>query len=264
MKRKLDQWADQIEAGLAEHEIAAVVTGGTVTPTRIAIDIMIPAPIPPQATLASLIGATLTKTITIEWITGGARAVMALPSPNDIGEIIERYRAHIPPTCAVLGLDDDGAPLLLRIPAVNIQHTLIIARQGRELLRAACYSLAVTNRREYVQIANFGLNTWGQPGQKLDQTLAAVVAEIDQRERAGAGLPVLIVAIPELARADPDSLTRILWKGAGVGIYCFAATAGNKSPGVFRTIIWGLKNGKYTINDNNFTPATIIKKEETR
>lgn len=238
MKRQLEQWADQIEAGLAQHKAAARVTGGTVTPTRIVIEVMIQPPTPPQALLERVIGAALAKPVNVEKMPGGIRAILALPGPNDVTAIVEQYRPDIPPACAVLGVRDDGGPLLLRIPAINVQHTAIIGPQSRELLRAACYSLAATNRPEHLRIANFRLNPWGVPGKPLDQTLAAVVAEIDQREKDGVGLPVLIVAIPEIAKADPDCLTRILWRGAGVGVYAFAATAGNKSPGVFRTIIW--------------------------
>ncbi len=266
MTRQLEKWADQIEAGLAQEKIAAVVTGGTVKPTRIVIDVVIADPLPPRARLAEWIGAALDRDVSVVLRPGGIRVVMVLPGQNDVDAIIDQYSGQIPPACAVLGLRDDGGPLLLRIPAINVQHTLILGPQGRELLRAACYGLAATNRPEHLQIANFRLNQWGQAGQPLDQTLAAVVTEIDRRERDGAGLPVLIVAIPELAKADPDCITRILWRGAGVGVYCFAATAANKSPGVFRTVIWWLDGDRYQLTISGeasyFSAATVQRRKQ--
>lgn len=265
MKRKLEQWADTIEKTLEEREIRAVVTGGLVTPTRIVIDVVIPDPCPPRAALAEWIGAALARDITVELRPGGIRAILALPGPNDVNAIIDQYREHIPPACAILGIRGDGGPLLLRIPAINVQHTVIIGPQGRDLLRAACYGMAATNRPEHLQIANFRLNQWGQPGQPLDQTLAAVVAEIDRRERDGAALPVLIVAIPELAKADSDSVTRILWRGAGVGVYCVAATEGTKAPGVFRTVIWA-DGDQYQLTISgetvSFVAATVQRRKQ--
>jgi S-DNA-T family DNA segregation ATPase FtsK/SpoIIIE len=54
----------------------------------------------------------------------------------------------VPPKCAVLGLAEDGAPLLIRLPSPDVAHILIAGTTGSGktvLLRTIILSLAMTN-----------------------------------------------------------------------------------------------------------------------
>ena len=119
----------------------------------------------------------------------------------------------IPAKTAVLGLAEDGAPLLIRLPSPDVAHILVAGTTGSGktvLLRAILWSLASTNPAMSVS------------SQGREQGLAMVL--IDPKGsalRSFEGLPHL--ARPIVRQADEaaealQSLVRLMEKRSGDGV----------------------------------------------
>ncbi len=157
----------------------------------------------------------------------------------------------VPACCAVLGVEEGGGPLLLRIDSPDVAHVLVAGTTGSgktALLRTLLLSLAMHNHPGHLQFVLIdpkgrglaglaGLpHMWRQMGIVQQQaataaTLAAVVTEMERRDQAGVRLPRLVVAIDELAdllqvggRAVADTLQRLTQRGREAGIHVIAAT----------------------------------------
>ena len=62
----------------------------------------------------------------------------------------------IPALTAVLGVDEEGVPLLLRLPSPDVAHVLIAGTTGSgktALMRSILLSLAMTNPQSRLQMA---------------------------------------------------------------------------------------------------------------
>ena len=69
--------------------------------------------------------------------------------------LCERLTA-VPPFCAVLGIDEGGAPLLLRLDSPDVAHVLVAGTTGSgktALARALLISLAMHNHPGQLQFA---------------------------------------------------------------------------------------------------------------
>jgi len=122
----------------------------------------------------------------------------------------------VPAHTAVLGLDDDGTPLLLRLVAPEVLHVLIVGQGGAgktALARTLLTSLAMYNRQSDIQLVLIDLQSRGfGPLASLPHVLGGIAetpeqasarliwlsAEMERRDRRGERDPKLIVAIDEL------------------------------------------------------------------
>lgn len=168
-----------------------------------------------------------------------ARAV-ALPD-------LLRELPAVPPNAALLGLDDAGGPLMLKLDSPDVAHALLAGTTGSgktALLRTMLLSLALFNPPGRLQLALIdpkranlaplsGLpHVWGG-GLAADTSAAAdlIVALVREMERRGvSSLPRIVLALDELADlavAAPQvlaPLSRLVQRGRECGIHVLAAT----------------------------------------
>jgi len=162
----------------------------------------------------------------------------------------------LPPGTAVLGLCDDGAPLLLRLPSPDVAHVLISGTTGSgktALCRTIVLSLAATHRRSQMQFVLVDPKRQAfAPFAHLPHLLrpiigdAAAAAEALQdmvklMEARGQGegetrrqagwTPRIVVVLDELAdlaqvggKAFGENLTRLAQRGREVGMHVIACT----------------------------------------
>jgi S-DNA-T family DNA segregation ATPase FtsK/SpoIIIE len=148
-----------------------------------------------------------------------------------------------------LGLEQDGTPLLLRLPAPNVAHVLVVGTTGSgktALVRSLLVSLAMYNRQSQIQLILIDPKGRGfGPLRRLPHTLGSVastpaealdrlrwlVEEMERRDRAGDNRPALVVGIDELADllmtggAPVEALlTRLSQRGREAGIHLVACT----------------------------------------
>ena len=155
----------------------------------------------------------------------------------------------LPAFCALLGLDTDGKPLVLRLTSPEVAHVLIAGTTGSGktvLLRSMITSLAFWNRQRSLQLVLIDPKGRGfEPMAKLPHTLGGViinphqaaqrlkelVREMERRDAAKISEPRIIVAIDELVdlldvAGDEvrTPITRLCQRGREAGIHVIAAT----------------------------------------
>ncbi|HEY86095.1 MAG TPA: AAA family ATPase [Chloroflexi bacterium] len=253
MRQILEYQADQIEMVLHSHRTPARVTGGTVTPrwVRYQVTPAIGARINAISKLSEEIALRLgvgnvriTRQggrIHIEVPRQDAQAVRLLPLLNRLPET--------PRQSAVLGLDEGGVPLLLRLPSPDVAHVLVAGTTGSgktALARSMALSLAVNNRLGEIQLVMIDPKGGGfGPLIGLPHLLRPVVREIHQavfllgdlveemvrRDRDGISEPRVVVFIDEVAdlldqggNAMGRLLTRLTQRGRSAGIHIVACT----------------------------------------
>jgi S-DNA-T family DNA segregation ATPase FtsK/SpoIIIE len=154
-----------------------------------------------------------------------------------------------PPATALLGVDPDGAPLLLRLPAPDVAHVLIAGTTGSgksALARTLLTSLAIYNRQSQVQLVLIDPkqrsftpllqlpHVLGElastPAEALD-CLRWLADEMERRDRQKVSSPLLVVAVDELADllqtggAPVEALlTRLSQRGREAGIHLVCCT----------------------------------------
>lgn len=252
-RRKLEMQSDRIEAVLARHKVSSRVTGGTVTPRFIKFDL-----ITQIGTKVSKVSA-LAEEIAMEL---GARDARVYRNGGEISVEVPRPKADpvrllplckqlnsVPPHTAVLGLDDSGTPLLLRLTAPDVAHVLIAGTTGSgktALARTLLTSLAMYSRQSEVQLILIDPKSRGfGPLAGLPHVLGGIantpedalirlrwlVDEMERRDREQVSQPILVVAIDELAdliqtggKAVQAILTRLAQRGREAGIHLVACT----------------------------------------
>jgi S-DNA-T family DNA segregation ATPase FtsK/SpoIIIE len=170
------------------------------------------------------------------------------PSPVRL-PALQKSLVEIPAGTAVLGVEESGQPLLLRLPAPNVVHVLIVGTTGSgktALARTMLASLALANRPADLQMVLIdpkgrgfaALNNLPHVTRRAfaDSMAAAVeltrvVDEMERRDRQNISKPLLVVAIDELAdllqtggKAADAALTRLAQRGREAGIHLIACT----------------------------------------
>ncbi|MBU0704498.1 MAG: DNA translocase FtsK, partial [Chloroflexi bacterium] len=159
MRKKLEFQADRIEAVLSLHKIPARVTGGTVTPRWVRFQVLpaVGAKISKIKNLSEELAAALDAPNCRVSRRGAAVAVEVPrddPQPVRLLPLYNQLTDHptdqppIPPATAILGLAEDGAPLLIRLPSPDVAHILVAGTTGSGktvLLQAMILSLAMVN-----------------------------------------------------------------------------------------------------------------------
>jgi S-DNA-T family DNA segregation ATPase FtsK/SpoIIIE len=261
MRRVLHYQADRIELVLASHRVPARVTGGTVTPRLVRYQLSTPFGVRVKQVaglaeeIALSLGAPTCRVyrkegeMQVEVPRADAQAVGLLDlcrrlSPDGIAR-----RGAVPPVTAVLGLDPDGVPLLLRLPSPDVAHVLIAGTTGSgktALARSIVVSLALHNSQRRLQLVLIDPKKRGfEPLSQLPHLLEPVVtradgaaavlqrlvAEMEHRDAEGSSEPRVVVLLDELADLvqvgghDVEQLlTRLTQRGREAGIHLVACT----------------------------------------
>ncbi len=255
----LEYQANQIELLLAYHHAKCQVAGGMVTPRWVSYQV-----VPEISTKVSKISA-LSEEIALRL---GAQSVrVARRGPNIHIEVpradaqtvkllqLCRDQEDIPRQSAILGLDEEGLPLLLRLSSPEVAHVLVAGTTGSGktvLARSMALSLAMHNRLGDVQMlfidpkgTGFGPFSDHQGGAGLPHLLRPVVRDAHQaifllgemvgemvrRDHENITTPRLIIFIDELAdlmeqggKAMDRLMTRLTQRGRSAGLHLVACT----------------------------------------
>jgi S-DNA-T family DNA segregation ATPase FtsK/SpoIIIE len=225
MRRVLHFQADRIEMVLASHKVPARVTGGIVTPRLVRYHLTTPLGVRMRKVaslseeIALSLGASSCRVhrhqgqVEVEVPRAKGKVVPLLPLCQ---RLVARGPDSIPPHTAVLGLDQEGVPLLLRLPSPNVAHVLIAGTTGSgktALARTIVTSLALNNSQRSLQLVLIDPKGRGfLPFEGLPHLLVPVVtrvaealsllqrlvAEMERRDAEGRSEPRLVVALDEL------------------------------------------------------------------
>ena len=251
--RQLDMQSDRIEAVLASHRVAGRVWGATITPRfiRFQVTTALGTKVNKVSELSEEIALSLGVRSTRIYRKQGAIQVEVpreQPEPVRLLPLCHRV-GEVPPFTAVLGLDDEGTPLLLHIISPNVVHVLVAGATGSgktALARALLLSLALHNSVEDLRLVLIDPKGRGfEPLAALPHVVGRVAAtpeagvralnwlvkEMEQRDAARLSRPLLIVAIDELAdllmtggKAAEAALVRLAQRGREAGIHLVACT----------------------------------------
>ena len=251
--QQLNMQADRIEMLLSEHRIPGRIAGGVVTPRLIRFQL-----IPGIGTKLNKLKA-LTEEIALNL---GARECRIQREEGTIhidiarrGESkIEllplcRRLARVPACAPVLGVDEEGYPLVLSLTAPEIAHVLISGTTGSGktvLVRAMAMSLAMHNPQGRLQMAMVDMKGRGlgvfeglphlmypiaSDGPGAASVLRDLVVEMKRRDEAGVSWPQIVVFIDELAELVMEGgeevremLARLTQRGREAGIHMVACT----------------------------------------
>jgi S-DNA-T family DNA segregation ATPase FtsK/SpoIIIE len=254
MSRVLHFQADRIEMLLASHKVSARVTGGTVTPRLVRFHLITPLGVRVRQVanlseeIALSLGAPSCRVyrhqgqVEVEVPREQGQVVPLLPLCRRLAREGPGGRQTVPPLTAVLGLDQEGVPLLLRLPSPNVAHALIAGTTGSgktALARTMVASLALHNSQRCLQLVLIDpkgrgfLPFEGLPHllvpvvTRVDEALSVLqrlVAEMEQRDAEGRSEPGLVVVLDELAdlvqvggREMEAALTRLTQRGREAG-----------------------------------------------
>ena len=239
---------------LASHRVAARVHGGTVTPRLVrfhltpALGVKLDKISRLREELALALDAPRCRVVR-----HGGQIDVELPREAGrrvrLDEVLRGVQ-DIPPWTVVLGLDEEGAPLLVRLASAEVAHALIAGTTGSgktALARTMIASLALTNRLADLSLVlidpkgrGYGVfaglpHLMGPVVTEVDEAVAVLdglVGEMERRDRlAPAQVPRLVVFIDELAdllmtggAAAARAVTRLAQRGRGAGIHLVACT----------------------------------------
>ncbi len=261
MSRVLHFQADRIEMVLASHKVPARVTGGTVLPRLVRFHLSTPLGVRVRqvASLAEEIALSLSAPscrvyrhqgqVEVEVPRAQGKVVPLLTLCQNLAGREAKGRPSVPPITAVLGLDQEGIPLLLRLPSPNVAHVLIAGTTGSgktALARTIVTSLALHNSQRNLQLVLIDPKGRGfLPFEGLPHLLVPVVtrvdealpllqrlvAEMERRDAEGRSEPRLVIVLDELAdlvqvggREMETCLTRLTQRGREAGLHLVACT----------------------------------------
>ena len=250
---RLELQATQIESTLASHKVRVRVPGGTVTPRFVRYDLMLEGGTRLRRVneLSEEIALAL-QAPACRVLRRGGRVQVEVPREDPkrvpFARVCDEI-GRVPPVTALLGLDEDAVPVLLRFPSPDVAHVLIAGNTGSGktmLARTLALSLAMLNPPRQVQMVMIDPKRRGfAPLEKLphlltpliDSTgraglvLARLVEEMEARDRNGCSTPHIVVFIDELAdlmmagrRTIGRPLTRLAQRGREAGIHLVAST----------------------------------------
>ena len=232
MRQTLHCHADRIELVLASHKVPARVTGGTVTPRLIRYHLSTPLGVKVRQVeglseeIALSLGSPSCRVyrhqgqVEVEVPRAQGQTVPLLPLCRRLAQEGARGAATVPAITAVLGLDHEGTPLLLRLPSPNVAHVLIAGTTGSgktALARTLIASLALHNHPRSLQLLLVDPKGRGfRPFQGLPHLLRPVIADVDQaldalsrlvdemvrRDQQGRDEPRLVLVLDELATSS--------------------------------------------------------------
>lgn len=253
MQQNLEAQANLIEHVLANHKIHSRVWGGTVAPRFIRYDLTTAANVRVQKVLAlrDEIALSLGVSDVRLYRKDGAIRVEVPRSRPSIVRLTRLVRSlpKLPPLAAVLGVDEEGIPILLRLPSPDVAHVLVAGTTGSgktALLRSLVLSLAMHNPQRLLQLVLIDPKERGfgplvglphllrpvitEPDATIE-ALRDLVRQMERRDQEKRNSPALVVVIDELAdlrmvggKKVEDALTRLTQRGREAGIHVIVAT----------------------------------------
>ncbi len=249
----LEYQADRAEAVLAAHRAPARVTGGTIGP-RVIRFFLAPAPHIRYATIRRLSDdlALALRVPQLRVSRGTEGVVLEFPNPAPTKLTLRsllKAVSPLSPGMALLGLTQDGTPLLARLPAPEVTHILISGTTGSGksvLLRSVIASLLVSSSPRELRLLCF--DPKGRTFPPLESaphlvrppiTEAGEAAEafrsllrlMEARDKRRESHPLVVVGIDELAdlilqggKEITEAVTRLAQRGREAGIHLVAAT----------------------------------------
>ena len=250
----LEYQANQIETVLTHHRAPCRVIGGTITPRWVCYQI-----VPDISTKVAHIMA-LSEEVALRLnapdvrvTRQGARVQVEVPRTDaQTVHLLSLCRQcdDIPHQTAILGLDEGGRPLLLRLSSPEVAHVLIAGTTGSGktvLARSMALSLAMHNRLGEVQMlfidpkgTGFGPFADGLPHllrpvvRDVHQAiflLGEMVGEMVRRDHEAVCEPRILIFIDELAdlmeqggKAMDRLMTRLTQRGRSAGLHLVACT----------------------------------------
>jgi len=250
---RLEYQADRIEATLASHKVRTHVSGGTVTPRFVRFDLL-PEPgtrIQRIHQLAEELALSLNAPMCRVFRRGGqvqveipredAKQVSYLQVCSQLG--------RVPAATALLGLDEEGVPVLVRLPSPDVAHVLVAGNTGSGktvLARTMALSLAMYNQPRALQLVFIDPKRRGfdplsalphlltpliHQHERAAEVLVRLAEEMERRDLGGRDTPRIVVFIDELAdlimsagSAVENPLTRLAQRGREAGIHLVACT----------------------------------------
>ncbi len=257
----LNLQADKIEMVLAVHRAPARVWGGRLTPRTVQFHL---APsgntklyklhaLTEEVALALGVPNTrLTRSeglLSLEIPRSDSHFVSLAKLSRRLQEDANLSRAISVPGTAILGLDNEGVPLLLRLSSPEVAHCLIAGTTGSgktELARTIIASLAIHQKPRDIQLALFDPKFHGlafcadlphllfpivsDPHEILER-LNYLVNEMERRDREQITRPRIVVVVDELAdvietggKEVESALTRLVQRGRSAGMSVIACT----------------------------------------
>ncbi len=254
MQRTLDLQADRIEMVLASHRIQARVRGGRITPSAIKFELV--TPLGTRVRKVSTLAEELALALGVPHVhVRRHRGYIEIEIPRTDRKPVplDRLLARVPRpprVTALLGIDAEGVPLLLRVDSPDVAHVLLSGTTGSGktvLMRLIGLSLALWNRQAHVQLVLIdpkqrglaplvGLpHVWGDGvfarPEAIQQVLEVLVQVMEHRDRQGHSWPRMVVLVDELAevlhvggKRAREALTRLVQRGREAGLHVIAAT----------------------------------------
>lgn len=264
---------------LHQHQIDARVMGGIIMPrvvqfqlSGVGLDTLRSL----SGELAAVIGSEVDITsrnghIVIEAQRTDADPIALLPLLGQLSE-----GGSIPPYTAALGMCDDGAPLLIRLPADNVRHVLILGGNDT-FLQSVILSLAMTNRPRTLRMllvgkslepfANLSHASWLVTDHEQDAIARLrLLRDLAVGRRGELFYPRVVIAIDDLNRLDDTAcvfLAEIMRDP--IGVHVIAAGPGEPKRSMFPAWLIRKSDNQYEAQVGSdrigFVPATITLAE---
>ncbi len=250
----LDHQADGIEYTLHSHGIEGNVVGGNISPRLIQFHVKLGSgtKFNRVANLADEIALALGVT-SCRITRDGYYVKVEVPRPDPVAvqlfPLMRTLPGDLPPISPILGLDENGVPLLVRLTSPDIAHMLISGTTGSgktALARSMIASLALQNQpeqlrlllidpkcrgyRQFEGLPNLVCPVITDPQDGLHR-LRWAVRHMEKRDESGINTPSLVIFIDELAdmmmvngREMEYLITRLTQRGREAGIHVIACT----------------------------------------
>ncbi|MGE5140327.1 MAG: DNA translocase FtsK [Rudaea sp.] len=260
-KRKLHLQANRIETVLIKHRAPARITGGRVTPRLIQFNLQVDPAVKVSSVqalseeIAMAVGARSARVtrsqglLSIQIPRSDPVDVRFLPLARRLANDSQLNRAMQIPGTALLGLDTDGIPLLVRLASPDVTHILIAGTTGSgktEVMRTLLASLIYFQRPREIQLVLIDpkgsafrmfeglphlLFSPIKTVQEALERLRWLTAEMERRQQQGTARPRLVLVLDELADLLQQGggemqayLTRLAQRGRSAGISLVACT----------------------------------------
>lgn len=224
----LEEKADVIEGVLRRNELPSRVDGGIVTPRWVQFHLT-----PALGTrsdcvlaLADEIASAL-KVSQVRVSRQGAAVAVEVRrddvQPVMLADLLQRLPA-LPMGTAVLGIADDGAPLLMRLPAVDVGHVAIVGADGVSLARTIIASLAARHRSRDLVLVLYDAFAAKMAHLPNIQRISPreLIRMTDSRIAGRVSRPLVVVVFDDVNHADRDVLIALTRHGHRSGVHVIA------------------------------------------